>query len=127
MVSALRDIHRSIYMKNKQLYKARLLDINGLSDLFDPKAGKESMAFIISADAQWSTYFIVPDLKATDILELDILFDEEFRKTNDIEAGSRFNIDLGMVNKAAGIREIEIVEIFYGEPINHIENKERYL
>ena len=114
------------HMKTKNIYKARLINTEGLSDLLCSKTGNLAFACLLQGDVSWSTYLIVPDFDKTDRIEFDILFDAEFRKGTTVKGGDRFMFDFGQIYGEAGLREIEIVDVVKGEPINYLENKERY-
>lgn len=113
-------------MKKKNIYKARITNTEGLYDHLCSKTGKLTCAFLLQGDISWSAYLIVPDFRESDRIEFDILFDDDFRKDTVIKGGDRFQFDFGPVNNKAGLREIEIVDLVKGEPINYLENKKRY-
>ena len=108
-------------MKTKNIYTAKLnVDEELIRHFGSEKTGKIEMCSLHSKDVSWSTYFIVPDFASTDTVALDVLFDDDFRKENDVQTGDRFKVEfIGL----SGLYEIEITGIEQGEPVNYLENK----
>lgn len=109
----------------KNIYTVRVLESSDLPSLLKDKVGKLTWLVLVQEEAQWSAEATIPDFSVTDQFDLDIIFDDDFRKTTDVKVGDRFNIDFSIADKQAGIREIEVLEIRKDEPINHLQNKGR--
>ena len=111
-------------MPEKNIYTVRILEKGDLPELLKEKAGRLSWLIVLQPDAQWSAEAVIPDLALTDQFDLDIIFDDDFRKTTDVTAGDRLNIDLGIADKKAGIKEVEVIAVRKDKPINHLQNKQ---
>ncbi|MBR5417728.1 MAG: hypothetical protein IK109_06835 [Clostridiales bacterium] len=110
-------------MITKNIYTVRVLDSDDLASLFMEKAGKLTWLILLQKDVQWSAEAVIPDFSATDSFDLDIIFDDDFRSTTDVNVGDRFSIDFSIADKSAGIREVEVLAIRKDKPINHLQNK----
>ena len=108
-------------MKIKNIYTVRITDTSGLKEYLKEKAGKPVWLSVLQKDASWSAYAVMPDPDQTDRFDLDVIFDDEFRKTVDVKTGDIFELDFG---KTAGTHKVEVTGIRKDEPLNHIENKE---
>ena len=111
-------------MITKNIYTVRVLDSGDLPSLLCEKVGKLNYFILVQKGAQWSAEAVIPDFSVTDQFDLDIIFDDEFRKITEVNVGDIFNIDFGIANKMAGIREVEVLGIRKDKPINHLQNKE---
>lgn len=111
----------------KNIYTVRLYNREVLSAFPKEKAGKPTWLSLIQEDVQWSAYAVIPDFSVTDHFDLDIIFDDDFRNTTDVNAGDVFDIDFGIVDKLIGIQKVEVIGIRKDEPINHLEKKREQL
>lgn len=105
-------------MITKNIYTMRVLDIGDLPSLLKEKTGRLNWIALVQEDVQWSAETIIPDFSITDRFDLDIIFDDDFRKTTDVSVGDRFSISFG---GSAGIHEVEVVGIRKDNPINHLQ------
>ena len=110
-------------MPEKNIYTVRILEKGDLPELLKEKAGRLSWLIVLQPDAQWSAEAVIPDFSATDSFDFDIIFDDDFRKTTDVNVGDRFSIDFSIADKSAGIREAEVLDVRKDKPINHLQNK----
>lgn len=110
-------------MITKNIYTVRVLDVGDLPDLLKEKAGKLNWITIVKKDAQWSAETLFPDFSVTDQFDLDVIFEDEFRKTNEVNAGDRLNISFGRVAGKECKCEAEVLGVRKDKPINHLQNK----
>ena len=109
----------------KNIYTMRVLDIGDLPCLLKGKTGRLTWLVLVQEDVQWSAETIIPDFSSTDQFEMDIIFDDDFRKTTDVSVGDRFDIDFSIAtDKRSGIHKVEVVDIRKDNPINHLQNKQ---
>lgn len=107
--------------KKKTIYTARIkVDDELLNNLGPDRTGCMENWFLMSQGASFSIYLFVPDLNTTDTFSFDVLFDDEFRKYNDVKVGDHFPVSIPFPTI---LRQIEIIGITEGEPINTLENK----
>ena len=110
-------------MKQKNIYTIRLLNTEVMASFPKDKAGKPAWLMLLQKDVEWSAYAVIPDFSETDRFDLDVIFDEEFRSTTEVNAGDVFDIDFGVVDKQIGVQKVEVLAIRQDNPINHLENK----
>lgn len=108
----------------KNIYTVRVTDTDGLPELLKGKVGKPDWVVLLTEDAQWSAEAVIPDFSITDSFDLDIIFDDDFRKTADVNIGDRFIIRFSLEDKAGSIREAVVTKIRKDKPINHLQNKD---
>ena len=107
--------------KKKTIYTARIaVDDELLANLGPDRIGCLESWNLMSQGASFSAYLFVPDLRTTDSFSFDVLFEENFRKYNEVKIGDRFPIS---IPSPTILRQIEIIDIKEGEPINDLENK----
>ncbi len=107
--------------KKKNIYTARInVDDELLSVLGPDRTGCMETWYLQSKGASYTAYLFVPDLNKTDTFSFDLLFDDEFRKHNDLKIGDHFPVTITHPDM---LRQIEITGITQGEPINNRENK----
>ena len=111
-------------MDLKNIYTVKVLDTDNM--VIQEKTGKPTWLVVLQENVSWSAYAIIPDFGVTDTFDLDIIFDDDFRKTTDIKIGDRLTIDFSIVNKSIGIREVEVIDIRKDIPINHLQNKKSH-
>lgn len=102
----------------KNIYVARISDADKLAGRYSSKTGHLACWSLESKGVSWSSYLFIPDLSATDMICFDVLFEEDFRKENDVNKGDRFKM-----SSPEGVADVEIIDIKQGEPINNLENK----
>lgn len=108
-------------MKTKNIYTARIAADDELLDVLGPeRAGCMESWVLETQDSSFSIYLFVPDLRTTGTFDFDVLFDERFRKSNNVKPGDRFTVSIPFPKT---LREIEITGIREDEPINNLENK----
>ena len=110
-------------MKLKNIYTVRLVNAGVMSAFRGNKGGKPSWLMLLQKDVSWSAYAVVPDFSVTDHFDLDIIFDDDFRKTTDVNVGDIFTVDFSIVDKLIGVQMVEVVGIRRDTPINHLEKK----
>ncbi len=112
-------------MKTKNIYTARINKDDELADRFCSKVtGQIDVWGLESKGVTWSIYLSIPDFSSTDVIVFDVLFDEDFRKDNDVKIGDRFQVTFPFPKHWRDRPyEIEITDIKQGEPINYLENK----
>jgi hypothetical protein len=110
-------------MITKNIYTVRVLDVGDLPDLHKEKTGKLNWITIVQKDAQWSAEAVLPDFSVTDRFDLDVIFEDEFRKTNDVNAGDRLMLSFGRFAGKECMREAQVLGIRKDKPINHLQNK----
>ena len=91
-------------MKIKNIYTVRITDTSGLKEYLKEKAGKPVWLSVLQKDASWSAYAVMPDPDQTDRFDLDVIFDDEFRKTVDVKTGDIFELDFGRTNRSTILR-----------------------
>jgi len=108
-------------MKTKKIFTARITADDELLAMLGPDriGGMESW-FLMSQGASYSVFLFVPDLNKTDAFSFDVLFEDNFLKNNEVKIGDRFPIAIPFPRT---LRQIEIIDIQEGEPINNHENK----
>lgn len=111
-------------MITKNIYTVRVLDSGDLPVFLSGTVGKLEYLIVVQKDAQWSAEAVIPDFSVTDQFDLDIIFDDEFRKTTEVNVGDIFNVDFSIADKKAGLREAQVLNIRKDKPINHLQNKE---
>ena len=102
----------------KNIYEAKILNADLVAGRYSSKVGFLALWSLESKGVSWSSYLFIPDLTSTDKICFDVLFDDDFRKDNDIKTGDRYQM-----TSSEGPVEIEITGIRQGEPVNNIENK----
>ena len=95
----------------------------GEKELRGGGAGKPTWLCVLQKDVQWSAYAVLPDLTEVDRFDLDIIFDDDFRSTNSLNAGDVFDIDFSIADKRIGIQKVEVIGIRKDKPLNHLENR----
>ncbi|WP_034447956.1 hypothetical protein [Butyrivibrio sp. AE2032] len=110
-------------MKLKNIYTVRLINVEAVSAFSKEKAGKPTWLCVLQKDVQWSAYAVLPDLTEVDRFDLDIIFDDDFRSTNSLNAGDVFDIDFSIADKRIGIQKVEVIGIRKDRPLNHLENR----
>lgn len=109
-------------MITKNIYTVRLLDVNNISDRLREKAGRPDWIIIVQKDVSWSAEAVIPDIAVTDKFDLDVIFDDEFRKTTDVNVGDILTIEFCTDGKDKR-HEVEVICIRKDKPINHLQNK----
>ena len=108
-------------MKTKKIFTARITADDELLAMLGPdRVGGMESWFLMSRGASYSVFLFVPDLNKTDVFSFDVLFEDNFLKNNEIKIGDRFPIAIPFPRT---LRQIEIIDIQEGEPINNHENK----
>lgn len=108
-------------IKMKTIYTARIaVDDELLANLGPDRIGCLESWNLMSQGASFSAYLFVPDFRTTDTFSFDVLFEENFLKYNVVKIGDRFPIS---IPSPTILRQIEIIDIKEGEPINDLENK----
>ena len=80
-------------MKTKNIYTARINKDDELADRFCSKVtGQIDVWGLESKGVTWSIYLSIPDFSSTDVIVFDVLFDDDFRKDNDVKIGDRFQV-----------------------------------
>ena len=118
-----RNISRSSTkgIKKKNIYTARITaDDELLAHLGPERTGCLESWSLMSQGASFTIFLFVPDLKSTDKISFDVLFDDIFRENNDVKIGDHFPVS---IPSPTLLRQIEITDIRVGEPINTMENK----
>ena len=111
-------------LTSKNIYTVRVLDSGDLPAILSGTVGKLEYLIVVQKDAQWSAEAVIPDFSVTDQFDLDIIFDDEFRKITEVNVGDIFNVDFSIADKKAGLREAQVLNIRKDKPINHLQNKE---
>ena len=104
----------------KNIYTIRLLNVEGLAEVYANHVGKQEYVSFIFEDVSWSAYFVVPDFNKTDTIVVDVLFDKKFREKTELRVGDR--IKLGFL-KRIGERMGDITDIVRGQPFNYLETR----
>lgn len=108
-------------IKKKTLYTARITaDDELLNNLGPDRIGSLESWNLMSQGASFSVYLFVPDLRTTDTFTFDVLVEDNFKKHNDVKIGDRFPIS---IPSPTILRQIEIIDIREGNPINDLQNK----
>lgn len=110
-------------MKSKNTYTVRLINSEVMFSFSKEKVGKPTWLSLVQKDVQWSAYAVIPDFTETDHFDLDIIFDDDFRKTTSVNVGDVIDIDFGIVDKHIGIQKVEVIGIRKDLPLNHLENR----
>ena len=108
-------------MKIKNIYTVRLLNTEVLSAFPKEKVGKPTWLSLLQKDVQWSAYALIPDFSVTDHFDMDIIFDDDFRSTTEVNVGDVFDIDFGLIDKVIGIQKVKVIGMRKDKPINHLE------
>lgn len=111
------DRMKNIYVARIKRDKELLFNLSG-----PPRTGRIETWILLSKDVSWTAYVVVPDFNLTDTFCFDVLFDDDFRKENDVNIGDHFQMS---IPAPAILRDIEIIDIKKGEPINNLENKKQ--
>lgn len=107
-------------MTNKNIYTVRVLDVQQLRNIPRERIGKLNWVNLQQKDVSWSAEIVMPDFNETDQFDVDIIFDDDFRKTTDVNIGDQFDISFSC---SLGIHKVEVVAIRKDKPINHLQNK----
>ncbi len=107
----------------KNIYTIRLLNTEVLPAFPKDKAGKPTWLSVLQKDVSWSAYAVLHDLTVTDLFDLDVIFDGDFRSTTEVNVGDVLDIDFGIVDKQIGVQRVEVTGIRKDKPINNLENK----
>ena len=110
-------------MKTKYIYTVRLLNAEVISVFPKEKIGKPTWLCLLQKYVQWSAYSVLPDFTVTDCFDVDVIFDDEFRKTTVVNVGDVLDIDFGIVDKQIGIQKVEVIGIRKDKPLNHLESE----
>ena len=105
----------------KTIYTARItVDDELLNNLGPDRIGCLESWNLMSQGASFSVYLFVPDLRTTDTFSFDVLVEDNFKKYNNVKIGDRFPIS---IPSPTILRQIEIIDIREGDPINDLQNR----
>lgn len=108
-------------MKTKKIFTAKITTDDELLAILGPdRVGCMESWNLMCQGASYSVYLFVPDLNKTDTFSFDVLFEERFLKDNDVKIGDHFPVTIPFPST---LRQIEIIDIKEGDPINNRENK----
>ncbi len=112
-----------IKMKSKNIYTVRLINTEVVSSFTKEKVGKPTWLCLLQKDVSWSAYAVIHDFTEVDSFDLDIIFDDDFRKTTSVNVGDVFDISFDIVDNRIGIQKVEVIGIRKDRPLNHLENR----